>query len=306
MAPKIILLIGKNGQLARSFIEYSQLLNKNKYVLCAIGRDTLDLETSSEDAYCKVFNIFKPDLIINAAAFTNVDDAEIKLKTANQVNALSLEIISKECKSRNIPLIHFSTDYVFDGSGSDHWKVDAITNPINIYGKSKLTGENIIKKSGIKFIIFRISWVFGHGGNNFVESMLNVANKKDLRIVKDQFGGPTSAKSVAISVIQSIPDIISNNAPNNILKKTFPWGIYHLQGTPVVSRFDFAKEIFLVAYNQKIIKKIPNLIPIFSSDYNTPANRPLNSRLDCQSTIKDLKIKLPLWKEDLKEYLLKL
>ena len=168
-----------------------------------------------------------------------------------------------------------------------------------------MLGERYIRESKIKSVIFRISWVFGNGGNNFIESMLRLSGKNELKIVKDQFGGPTSADSLSMNILNLVPFIISNKSPINNLNNNFPWGIYHFQGQPIVSRLDFAKEIFNISYKLKIIDNIPLLKPIKSIEYHTPAKRPLNTRLDCSETIKHLGINLPSWKEDLRNYLLK-
>ena len=157
MFRKNILLIGKNGQLGRAFIKYSNILDKNFYKVSFIGRETLDLAVAGDKEYDEVFNYFQPSLVINTAAFTAVDKAELMKELSLKVNGESLKIISNQCKKREIPLIHFSTDYIFNGLGSLPWRINCKANPINYYGETKLVGENYIKKSGIKFIIVIIS-----------------------------------------------------------------------------------------------------------------------------------------------------
>ena len=151
MNRKHILLIGKNGQLGRAFINYSNTLDKNFYKVSFIGRETLDLATADEEDYDEVFNYFEPSLVINAAAFTEVDKAELMKELSLKVNGESLEIISKQCKKRDIPLIHFSTDYVYDGRKDSPYKETDETYPLNIYGMSKLDGEKKIQESMNRF-----------------------------------------------------------------------------------------------------------------------------------------------------------
>ncbi len=304
MCQKNILLIGKNGQLGKAFIKYADLLDSNFYKFFFIGRDLLDLENSEEAIYDRVINNFDPDLIINTAAFTKVDKAEIFKEISLKVNGESLKLISKQCKKREIPLIHFSTDYVFNGLGFKPWKINHPTNPVNYYGETKLIGENYIKRSSINFVIFRVSWVFGHQGENFVNTMLNLSKKEELKIVNDQFGGPTSAEYIAKKVIKLVPYILKNNSPLNNSKKLFPWGIYHLQGWPIVSWFEFANKIFEKAIELNLLNTSPRLLKTKTKDYKTVAHRPLNSILDCTETRFDLGINQPLWENDLDEYLI--
>lgn len=298
-----ILLIGRNGQLGRAVVKFSNYLDSSIYNLYSIGREVLDLENALEEDYIGIFEEFNPDIVINAAAFTNVDAAESEMDAAIKINGTSLKLICEQCKKREIPLVHFSTDYVFDGSGNIPWGADFRVNPLSVYGKSKVIGEKLIKQSGIKFIIFRISWLFGQYGNNFVKTMLNLSQRRQLKIVDDQFGGPTSAESVAFHIIKLIPLIISNKSPNIELSQFFPWGIYHFQGLPIVSRFQFAEIIFQKAIALKKLEKFPELIPVRSKEFNTPAQRPLNSRLDCYATEEKLGILQPKWDRDLYYYI---
>ncbi len=298
-----ILLLGKSGQLGRAFVKFSNYLDSSIYTLYSIGREVLDLENALDEDYIGIFEEFNPDIVINAAAFTNVDAAESESNTAIKVNGTSLKIICEQCKNRDIPLVHFSTDYVFDGSGNIPWRSDFIVNPLSVYGKSKVIGEKVIEESGINFVIFRISWLFGEYGNNFVKTMLNLSQRGQLKIVDDQFGGPTSAESVAFNIIKLIPFMLSNKSPKVKLSQFFPWGIYHFQGLPIVSRFQFAEFIFQKAFELKKLEKYPQLIPVRSNEFNSPAQRPLNSRLDCNTTEEKLGISRPKWEKDLYYYI---
>ncbi len=301
----IILVIGKNGQLASSL---SSFANKKKFKLIFLGRNEMDLNLITEDIFESFLVKFKPSLVINAAGYTKVEEAELNTEISFKINGFAVGLIAKCCCKKSVPLIHISSDYVFGDNSSELLNPDQETNPLGIYGRSKALGEELIKKSYDKseqsFLILRVSWVFDLNGKNFINTILKLANnKRELKVVCDQFGGPTSSSSIAKSIFKIVDNIIKNKHPieNN---NSFPWGIYHYQGKPIITWYEFAKIILNRSYELGIINKIPLIIPISSSELKTNVARPKNSRLDCSKSEKNLGLKMPCWEEDL-DYFLK-
>ncbi|MBL1260659.1 MAG: dTDP-4-dehydrorhamnose reductase [Thiotrichaceae bacterium] len=264
-----ILLSGTNGQVGSAL---QCLLSKNNEVF-AFERATLDL-TNSEQIRQHVQEI-KPDIIVNAAAYTAVDQAEKEPALAFAINGTAPGIFAEEAAHINAILIHYSTDYVFDGSGNQPWQEEDKPAPLNIYGASKLAGEQTIKASGATHLILRTSWVYGEHGNNFVKTILRLAAEKEaLNIIDDQIGAPTSAEFIADATAQ----ILNQLKENSIALKS---GTYHLCCSGETSWHGFSSEIVRLAkqHNTPLAVKEINSIP--TSDYPTPAERPKNSRLDC-------------------------
>ena len=271
----MILVFGKTGQVGR---ELAQLPD----VHC-LGREEADLNdaASIRDAIRK----FTPDAIINAAAYTAVDAAEADVELAYQINAHAPKIMAQEAQSLKIPLVHISTDYVFDGSGTTPWTPDDGTAPLNIYGRSKRDGELAVLGACNHAIVLRTSWVFSSHGQNFVKTMVRLAqSKSSLDIVSDQIGGPTSARAIAYACMR----IVKSPLPSTSER------IYHFAGAPDVSWAEFAEEIFA-----QLGKEIA-ITAIKSEDFPTAAQRPLNSRLDCSGILADFDVQRPHWKSDLK------
>jgi dTDP-4-dehydrorhamnose reductase len=215
--------------------------------------------------------------VINAAAYTAVDRAEEEEALAHAINAEAPATMARACATLGIPLVHISTDYVFDGSGESPRSPDAPTAPINAYGRTKLAGEEAIRASGVLHAILRTSWVFSAHGNNFVKTMLRLSDTRDaLGIVSDQIGGPTPASAIAAACAKIASEISKS-------------GTYHFSGAPDTNWADFAREIFSQS-NRDI-----TVTGIATSDYPTPAKRPLNSRLDCASILTDFGIIKPSW-----------
>ncbi len=268
------LIFGKSGQVAREL----QRLAPN---LAFLGRDRADL--SDPEACTKAILEAKPTAVINAAAYTAVDKAEEEQALAHVVNAEAPGAMAQACAALNIPLVHISTDYVFDGSGDAPRNPDDETNPINTYGRTKLAGEDAIRASGTMHAILRTSWVFSSHGNNFVKTMLRLSESHDaLSIVSDQIGGPTPARAIASACLH-ITQNLSKSAT------------YHYSGAPDVSWAAFAREIFAQAGRDVSVTDIS------TREYPTPAQRPLNSRLDCASLASDFGITRPDWKKALAE-----
>lgn len=273
----MILVFGKTGQVATELAALPD-------VLC-LGREAADL---TDPATCAAaLRHYAPDAVINAAAYTDVDRAEKDAAAAMAVNGTAPAAMAVTCAELTIPLVHISSDYVFDGSGSTPWPTDAPTGPLGAYGRSKLAGEQGVTAAGARAVILRTSWVFSAQGANFVKTMLALSETRQaLSIVHDQLGGPTSARAIAQACHQIAARLIAGEGPA---------GIYHFAGAPDVSWADFATEIFAQAGRQVRITRIP------SSDYPTAAKRPLNSRLDCHTTLRAFGIDRPDWRLDLAE-----
>lgn len=230
----------------------------------------------------------QPDFVINTAAYTNVDEAETRVEEAMAANQLGPANLALTCAEANIPLIHFSTDYVFAGdSNGDYCETD-ITGPLGVYGASKLAGERAIQEVCSKYLIFRSSWIFSPYGNNFVKSMLGLGrSNRTLTVVNDQYGKPTSGEEIARITI----DIIS--------RVTDQWGVYHLAQPEAVTWFDFANAIFSQAKEQDLTLSIQQVTPIPSRDYKTVAKRPENSVLNSTKLEITFDISIKPWRESL-------
>lgn len=270
----MILVFGQTGQVATAFQEQA--------TVTALGRDAADLRDPA--ACARAIAGHAPAVVINAAAYTAVDRAEEDEATAMQVNGAAPAAMAQACAARNIPFLHISTDYVFNGQGSARWRPDDPTSPQNAYGRTKLAGEDGVRAAGGRFAILRTSWVFGAQGANFVTTMLRLSETRDaLNVVDDQIGGPTPAADIAATLL------IMARA----LQGGAPGGIYHYAGTPDVSWAGFAREIFSQAGRDVTVTGIP------TSAYPTPAARPLNSRLDCDTIHADFGVKPCDWHKGL-------
>lgn len=274
-----ILVFGKSGQVASSLAS----LNSPDLVVETKGRNEVDLlsNASIEEALTSS----SPDVVINAAAYTAVDKAEDEPERANLLNNVAVANIASAASNLNIPLVHISTDYVFDGSGTSGWKPSDKPNPIGIYGQTKLAGEKALLDNHSNAVVLRTSWVFSQHGANFVKTMLRLGVEKgELNIVCDQIGGPTSANDIARAVVSIAKQLKRDQSLN---------GVWHYSGRDDCSWADFAKEIFKQANIACSVNPIP------SSDYPTRATRPLNSRLDCTATETRFGIERPDWKASL-------
>lgn len=261
------LITGAKGQVGHCLTEQ---LTGNAEIL-AVDRDELDI--TDKDAVLNVVKTFKPDVIINAAAHTAVDRAESEMELSEAINAKGPQYLAEAANEIGAVILHISTDYVFEGTGSGEYKEDDKTNPQGVYGQTKLAGEIAVQQANSRSIILRTAWVFGEHGHNFVKTMLRLAKDRDsLGIVGDQFGGPTYAGDIAKALIEIANQILAG--------KEDAFGVYHFTGKPYVSWYEFAKAIFAEAELQNILEKSPLVNSIATSDYPTPAKRPANSRLD--------------------------
>lgn len=270
-----ILVFGKTGQVSSELALLSD-------VLC-LGRDEANLSDPSSCA--AAIQKHKPSAVINAAAYTAVDKAEVEEVLATTINGTAPATMAKACAAMGIPLVHISTDYVFEGGGQTAWMPTDQTGPLGAYGRSKLAGEQAVKHAGGVHAILRTSWVVSAHGNNFVKTMLRLGADRDaLTIVADQIGGPTGAREIAVACHTIAQQLI--NSPEKS-------GIYHFAGSPDCSWADFARAIFEQANLSCLVTDIP------SSAYPTSAVRPLNSRMDCSATEATFGIKRPDWKTSL-------
>jgi dTDP-4-dehydrorhamnose reductase len=276
-----LLILGARGQVGRALIAHA---NRRGFRHRALGRAECDV--CDRDAVRRAITCAR--LVVNCAAYTAVDRAETEPDAALRVNAHGAENIAAACTEAAIPLIHLSTDYVFDGCSARPAREDDPTRPLSVYGRTKLGGEVAVRRHLRSHIILRSSWIFSASGENFVKTILRLAKTRpELRIVDDQVGGPTAADHVAQAVI----DIAAISA-----KPGFnDWGTYHFSGAPATSRYEFARAI---AANDGAV-----VLPIATKDFPTPAQRPLNSVLDCSRIFRTFGIKQPDWREPLRDVL---
>lgn len=274
-----ILVFGHSGQVATEL----RTLDSGDILITALARAEADL---TDPAACAAaIDDHAPDAVINAAAYTAVDKAESDTETAQIINADAPAAMAQACAARDIPFVSISTDYVFSGAGNTPWTPADPTDPQGVYGRTKRDGEVAIVKTGGRYAVLRTSWVVSAHGNNFVKTMLRLgAERESLTIVADQIGGPTGAAEIARACIKIAKTLVSEPEKS---------GIYHFSGAPYTSWADFARAIFDAAKIPCVVTDIP------SSDYPTPAKRPLNSRLNCTATEAAFGISRPDWRASL-------
>ena len=282
------LITGQHGQVSQALQQQLQGLGE----LIVLGRDQLDL--ANTDQIRTQIRAHQPDLIINAAAHTAVDLAESEPDAAFAINAIAPGILAEEAKALGIPLIHYSTDYVFDGQQDRPYVESDVPRPLNVYGASKWAGEQAINAAGGQHLILRTSWVYSRHGHNFLLSMLRLLQAQpQLRVVVDQLGAPTWAGTLANSTRALIERWQSGQHG--------AWGTYHLSAAGETSWFGFAQAI--AEHLRERQRPCAELLPIPSSEYPTPAMRPLNSRLDCRSLQQQWQVRQPDWQDALRECL---
>lgn len=282
------LITGETGQLGQSL-----LMQKNhQHELIAFNRDQLDI--TSIEQLNRVLNELKPDVVINLAAYTNVDKAETEMNLAFAVNATAVKNLAQLTNQHEIPIIHLSTDYVFSGDkGSPYLETD-IPNPVNVYGKSKLAGEIAVRECNAKHIILRSSWIFSDKGNNFFKTILRLAKQQQrVSVVSDQIGGPTYADDLACFLIELL-NHLSGFSQND-------WGVYHYCGAPYVSWFEFAQEIICQIESSGIKAHEVKVTPISTKDFMSVAVRPANSCLSTEKIQNRFGIAPPDWRYKLKQ-----
>ncbi len=288
-----ILLSGSNGQLGKSIIFSSQ----NKYNIVKINKEDLDISDFERTRF--YFEKYKPSIVINAAAYTNVDKAEIEKEKAYKANCLGPKNLAYFSYIFDSLLIHFSTDYVFDGLKNKPYTENDKVNPISVYGETKMLGEKEIIKSKCKYLIIRVAWLYSHFNNmNFVNKLIELSkNKSEINIVSDQKGIPTSALELSNNILKIIDKY-------NLKRNNLSSGIYHFsQNGKIISFFEFAKFIFDYMSKKNFI--VPKIRPILSANYNKKIIRPLFSGLDNDKLSKEFNLDIEKWQLSL-EYILQL
>jgi dTDP-4-dehydrorhamnose reductase len=282
-----ILLLGKNGQvgweLQRSLASLGELV--------APGRDDADLcgDLSNLDGLARTVQTVRPDVIVNAAAHTAVDRAESEPELAHTLNALAPGVLAQEAAKIGAWLVHYSTDYVFDGSGSRPWSETDAPAPLSVYGRTKLEGERLIQAACPQHLIFRTSWVYAARGGNFAKTMLRLVQERErLTVINDQFGAPTGAELIAD---------ITAHALRQCLRQPQDAGLYHLAAGGETSWHGYANQVLAHArlIDSAIKIKAIEVAPVATSAFPTAARRPLNSRLDCQKLQTAFGLALPNW-----------
>lgn len=284
-----ILIVGANGQVGHEL--QLSFAGSGDLICCTRAQTDLTCEQQIRDMVRNA----APDLILNAGAYTAVDRAESEPELAFAVNSDAPRILAEEAARRNILLVHYSTDYVFDGTKQGPWLETDATNPLSVYGKSKLAGEKAIESVGGRYLVFRTSWVYGPHGKNFLLTMLRLGRERDqLSIVDDQFGAPTTSIAIA-DATRTVVDHVMAGEPG--IPADWP-GVYHMTCAGSTSWFGFARAIFQSTANLRN-GSTPRVNPIPSSDYPTPATRPKNSVLSNQKLKDAFAVQLPSWESAL-------
>jgi dTDP-4-dehydrorhamnose reductase len=284
-----ILIFGRIGQVGWEL----------RHKLACLGQvssvEYPEVDFTNPDSIRSAVRAVEPAVIVNAAAYTVVDKAESELQRATAINATGPGVLAQEAKRLGGLLVHYSTDYVFDGSKLTPWVETDAPNPLNAYGRTKLAGDQAIQASGCDHLIFRTSWVYGARGNNFLLTMLRLGKERaELRIVDDQIGSPTSSECIAQATSDVLAQVLAPGA-TGIQGRS---GIYNLTSNGETSWFGFAKAILTEAA-VRFGSPLPNLVPILTANYPTPAKRPDNSCLSCQRLEQTFGVSLPHWEQAL-------
>ena len=286
------LLLGANGQvgqeLLRALAPLGQVVATTRSGVLPNGKACEVADFNQPDSLAVLLQRIRPDVVVNAAAYTAVDRAEEDQEAAWRANADSPGVLARWCAQEKVPLVHYSTDYVFDGQGQRPYREDDVTAPLGVYGASKLAGEEAIRAAGGRHLIFRTAWVYASHGQNFLRTMLRVgAEREELKVVADQIGTPTPAALIADVTAQAIqhPAELS--------------GTWHLTANGETSWHGFAAAIFAGAQARGLIARAPKVLSITTAEYPTKAKRPAYSRLDTGRLQADLGIVLPDWREGL-------
>ena len=289
-----ILLTGKNGQVG---FELQRALAPLGEVIAV---DQTECNLADQDAVRSLVGEIRPDIIVNPAAYTAVDKAESEPEIAFAINGMAPRVLGEEAAKINALVVHYCTDYVFDGVKQTFYTEDDLPNPQSVYGKSKLDGEQALRQRIKNHLVFRTSWVFGAHGNNFAKTMLKLAAEREsLNVVADQFGAPTSAALIADVTAQIVGQYQRQK------RQDFPFGLYNLVAGGETTWCDFAKTVIKAAHDAgKPLKLNPeNICPITTAEYPLPAPRPANSRLATHKLEKTFGLRLPPWQEGLNHVL---
>ncbi|WP_372392990.1 dTDP-4-dehydrorhamnose reductase [Xanthomonas sp. NCPPB 3582] len=291
-----LLVIGANGQvgteLLRAFVQEGEVLASTRSGQLADGRACERLDLDAPMLLERTLDRLRPTTVVNAAAYTAVDRAEQERDAAFRANAEAPAVIAQWCARAGVPLVHYSTDYVFDGQGARPYRPDDATAPLGVYGQSKLAGEQAVQAAGGRHLIFRTAWVYAAHGHNFLRTMLRVGAERDvLRVVADQIGTPTPAALIA--------DITAHA----LRQPGEPSGLWHLTAAGQTTWHGFAEAIFAQAHARGLLARAPHVEAISTADYPTPAMRPAYSRLDTHSLQDTFGVHLPAWQDGLSRVL---
>jgi dTDP-4-dehydrorhamnose reductase len=294
-----VLLLGRNGQvgweLQRSLAPLGELMALDRHSSAARDGGCGDL--SELTALRETVHALRPDVIVNAAAYTAVDKAETESDLAHTINAEAPGVLARAAKDIGALLVHYSTDYVFDGSGETPWREDAATGPLSVYGQTKLEGEQQIAASGARHLIFRTSWVYAARGGNFAKTMLRLASERErLTVIDDQFGAPTGAELIADVTAHAIRQVVREPAST---------GTFHLAATGETTWNRYARFVMDTARELQpaVALKAQEIAPVPTSAFPTPARRPLNSRLDTARLRDTFGLTLPPWQAGVRRML---
>jgi dTDP-4-dehydrorhamnose reductase len=289
-----LLIAGWQGQVARALVEAAP--GCPDVTACAVGRAALDIcEAKSIE---RALSGISPTVVINSAAYTAVDKAETDVERAFALNRDGARLLAEAAAKRGIPIIHLSTDYVFDGRKQGYYVEDDVTSPATVFGRSKLEGEEVVRAANPKHIILRTSWVFSPGGRNFVKTMLaQAAEHARVRVVDDQRGSPTYAPHL-VTIILELARRLSKPDANG------PWGVFHAANSGTTTWRDLAEEVF--KRSSALGGPVAEVDPIRSADYPTPAPRPANSQLDCSKLERTFRMRLPAWQDGVADCVLRI
>ena len=290
-----VLLLGANGQvgweLQRSLAPLGELVALSRHSTEHCG------DMTKLSGLVETLQAVRPDVIVNAAAYTAVDKAECEPLVARAINALAIGVLAEEAKKLDALLVHYSTDYVFDGSGDEPWQESDATGPLGVYGQTKLDGEKLIQSVHEKHLIFRTSWVYAARGGNFAKTMLRLGQEREeLTVINDQFGAPTGADLLAD---------VTSHAIRHVLQRSSGAGLYHLSAAGEVTWHGYANYVFAQAQQASSAIKIraKEVFAVPSSAFKTAAKRPLNSRLDTSKVQGEFGLSLPHWTQGVKRML---
>ncbi|MDL2297785.1 dTDP-4-dehydrorhamnose reductase [Synergistaceae bacterium OttesenSCG-928-D05] len=287
-----ILIFGKNGQVGYELCRSLSYLGN----VSAVDIDECDLTNPS--SIQETLNMHNPDVIVNAAAYTAVDKAESETVLARKLNTEAPCTMAEWCARQDALMVHFSTDYVYDGSKADGWLETDPCEPLNVYGKTKLDGDIYIKNAGCRHLIFRTSWVYGAYGRNFYLTMRKMlGEKKEITVVNDQYGAPTWSRAIATGVTLALSQIISPNSP---LHMRYISGIYNLTNAGETTWYSFTREIKSYMQRYENHSNLAQITPIDTEAYPTLALRPKYSKLSCEKLNNTFGIFMPSWESALK------
>ena len=289
-----ILLTGANGQvgfaLHRSLVAHGEIIPTTRSGRLPGGAACETADFDQPHSLAALVERVAPAVVVNAAAYTAVDKAESEPDVAYRANAESVDALARACAARGIPLVHYSTDYVFPGNSERPWREDDATAPLGVYGASKLAGEEAVRASGCQHLILRTAWVYGARGHNFLRTMLRLGAERDqLRVVADQIGSPTPAAWIAQATALALTRLSDQS------------GTWNLVAGGETSWHAFAEAIFQAATRAGLLEQPPEVLPVPSSEYPTTAQRPAYSRLDPTRLARDFGIALPGWREGLQQ-----